>query len=106
MLLGIDPTGGTNAASPSVQWTPRIYSHRHYSNVARTAVAQSTNLTVFISMKGTGVEWHLYAVDDCILSQESIPTRLSQTSLVQNGPLQAVLTSKAYRRNAIVDYTM
>jgi len=101
MRLGIDPTGGTNAAASTVQWTPRMYSHRHYSNLARTAVAQNTNLTVFISMKGTGGEWHLYTVDDCILSQENVPTRLSQTSLTPNGSFQTVVTSKANRTNAI-----
>jgi hypothetical protein len=101
MRLGIDPTGGTNANAPSVQWTPRMYSHRHYSNLAKTVGAQSTNLTVFISMKGQGGEWHLYGVDDCVLSQEAIPTRFSQTSWSANGPLQTVLSSRANRSNAI-----
>jgi hypothetical protein len=70
MRLGIDPTGGTNASAASVRWTPRTYSHRHYSNLARKVVAQGTNLTVFVSMKGDGVQWHLYGIDDCVLSTE------------------------------------
>ena len=99
--LGIDPTGGTNAASPSVQWTPQMYSHLHYSNPAKTAVAQSTNMTVFISMKGTGVEWHLYAVDDCVLSHEDIPTHFSQTGFGAKGLLETTILSRANRTNAI-----
>jgi hypothetical protein len=101
MRLGIDPAGGTNVAASSVQWTPRMYSHRHYSNLAKTVVAQSSNLTVFISMKGTGGEWHLYAVDDCVLSQENIPLRLSQTTLDPNGYLNTIVASRANRTNAI-----
>ena len=101
MRLGIDPTGGTNAAAASVQWTPRMYSHRHYSNLAKTAVAKSTNLTVFISMKGTGVEWHLYGVDDCVLSREEIPTRFRETRVTGDGLLQTTITSKANRTNRI-----
>jgi len=101
MRLGIDPTGGTNVAANSVQWTPRMYSHLHYSNLAKTVLAQSTNLTVFISMKGTGEEWHLYGVDDCVLSQENIPTRLTQVSLGADGSLQAIVSSRANRTNEI-----
>src|SRR2546427_2076815 len=100
MRRGIDPTGGTNPTAVSVQWTPRMYSHRHYSNVAKTAVAQSTNVTVFISMKGVGVEWHLYAVDECVLSHEDIPTRFSHASIGANGVFQSTVASKANRTNA------
>ncbi len=57
LRLGIDPTGGTNINANTVQWTPRMYSHRHYTQLAKTTVAQSSNLTVFVSMKGTGGDW-------------------------------------------------
>jgi hypothetical protein len=69
MRLGIDPTGGLNPGSSTVQWTPRMYSHLHYSNIAKTAVARANQITVFISMKGQGGEWHLYGVDDCIVTE-------------------------------------
>ncbi len=36
MRLGIDPTGSTNPNSPTVQWTPRMYSHKHWTDLART----------------------------------------------------------------------
>jgi hypothetical protein len=100
MRLGIDPTGGTNASASTVQWTPRTYSHRRYNQLARTAVAQSTNLTVFVSMKGEGVEWHLYGIDDCALSHENVPTRFGSAN-VSNGVFEATITSKANRTNTV-----
>lgn len=101
MRLGIDPTGGTNVSAASVQWTPRMYSHRHYTQLARTALAQGTNLTVFISMKGDGVQWHLYGIDDAVLSHESIPTRFDSPSVLSNGVFRATLVSRANRTNII-----
>jgi hypothetical protein len=67
--LGIDPQGGTSPTATRVQWTPRFYSHLRMSNVAKTAAAQSGYLTVFIEMKGSGGEWHLFGVDDCALTE-------------------------------------
>jgi hypothetical protein len=101
MRLGIDPTGGTNATAATVQWTPRMYSHRRYTNLANTSLAQGTNLTVFISMKGDGVTWHLYGVDDAVLSTEEIPTRFESPTLLPNGGFQATLRSRANRTNLI-----
>jgi len=101
MRLGIDPTGGTNAAAATVQWTPRMYSHRHYSNLAKTAFAQGTNVTVFISMKGDGVTWHLYGVDDAVLSHEQIPTRFTSPAIRSDGVFQAILHSRANRTNVV-----
>jgi hypothetical protein len=101
MRLGVDPTGGTNAAAASVQWTPRMYSHRRYSNLAKAAVAQGTNLTVFISMKGDGVQWHLYGVDDAVLTHEDIPTRFESPTVLSNGVFQATLLGRAHRTNVI-----
>ena len=68
MRLGIDPTGGTDANSTNVEWTPRTYSHLRYTNLARSATARSSNITVFVKMQGDGVQWHLYGVDDCVLT--------------------------------------
>jgi hypothetical protein len=101
MRLGIDPTGGTNINSSTVQWTPRMYSHRHYTQLAKSAVAQSSNVTVFVHMKGTGGEWHTYAVDDCALTHEEIPTRFDSTSLSGNRIFQSTLFSRANRTNRV-----
>jgi len=101
MRLGIDPTGGTNPTAPTVRWTPRMYSHLHYCNLAKTAVAQSSNLTVFVSMKGDQVEWHNYAVDNCVLTTENIPTRFASPTLSSNGTFRTTLLSRANRTNII-----
>lgn len=67
--LGIDPQGGTSPTAARVQWTPRFYSHLRMANVAKTAVAQASFVTVFVEMKGSGGEWHLFGVDDCVLTE-------------------------------------
>jgi hypothetical protein len=72
MRLGVDPYGGTNPLASTVQWTPRLYSHRRYSNVAKAAIAKSSNVTLFVSMKGDGGEWHLYGVDDCVFTETAV----------------------------------
>jgi hypothetical protein len=101
MRLGIDPTGGTNASAGNVQWTPRMYSHRHYTQLAKTVKAAGSNITVFLSMKGQGGEWHNYAVDSCALTQEEIPTRLLNPIVSSNGMFQATIFSRANRSNII-----
>jgi hypothetical protein len=100
MRLGIDPTGGTNASASTVQWTPRFYTHRHYTHLAKTAVAQGTNLTVFIHMKGDGGEWHVYGVDDCALTHEQIPIRLDNPKLA-TGKFQTIVYGRANRTNSV-----
>jgi len=74
--LGLDPLGGTNPNASSVRWTPRLYSHLHYSNPALATVASNTTLTVFVHFKGEGVEWHLYGIDDCVLTETDPPPPL------------------------------
>jgi hypothetical protein len=101
MRLGLDPTGGVNPAASSVQWTPRLYSHRRYTHLAKTAAATGTNLTVFVSMKGDGEEWHNYALDDCVLSTEDIPARFNPGVGLSNGMFRAEVTSRANRTNFI-----
>jgi hypothetical protein len=71
--LGIDPTGGTDPNAGTIQWTPRVYSHLHYQNLSQSALAQANALTVFVRLQGTGGEWHLYGVDDCVLTGEETP---------------------------------
>jgi hypothetical protein len=101
MRLGIDPTGGTNVSASTVEWTPRMYSHRHYTQLAKTTVSRSTNMTVFISMQGLGGDWHVYAADDCSLTHENIVPRFTGTSVTSNGLFVASLQSKANRTNLI-----
>jgi hypothetical protein len=102
MRLGIDPTGGVSPTSSSVQWTPRFYSHLRYSNVAKTAKAQSGYLTLFLHMKGDGVEWHLYGVDDCLLTEaERGPVSLSAPQREGDGAFAFTLTSDPGSTNRI-----
>ncbi len=101
LRLGIDPTGGTNPTNATVQWTPRLYSHRRYTQLAKIAVPQSTNLTVFINMKGDGGAWHNYAVDDCALTREGIPLRFDAPAVLPDGAVQLTLLGKANRTNLI-----
>lgn len=84
MRLGIDPTGGIDPNAASVRWTPRMYAHLHWTNLAKSAVAQSAAITVFVSMKGDGVEWHLYGVDDAVLSTET-PDPLPALTITREG---------------------
>lgn len=108
LRLGLDPTGGTNINAGTVQWTPRMYSHRrstvdyskNWTQFAKRVVAQNTNLTVFIHMKGDGEEWHLYGVDDCALTHEDVPLRF-QNAAVSNGVFQASVTGKLGFSNVI-----
>jgi hypothetical protein len=84
MRLGIDPYGGTNPNSGNIIWTPRMYSHLKYTNLAISATAASSYVTVFVSMKGDGGQWHLYGVDDCVLTAEVPCTPPSITSHPQS----------------------
>jgi hypothetical protein len=93
--LGIDPTGGTNPNASTVRWTPRMYSHRRYTQLAITASPLDTALTVFVRMQGTGGQWHLYAIDDCALSHEPIPLRLHSPRVTQDH-FQARLIGKPH----------
>lgn len=69
MKIGIDPYGGNSPSSPNVVWTPRMYSHLHYTTIGFRATAQSSQMTVVISLSGRGGDWHLYGIDDCRLTE-------------------------------------
>jgi hypothetical protein len=109
MRLGLDPTGGTNANAATVQWTPRMYSHRrsttdyskNWTQFAKSVVARSTNLTVFIHMKGDGVEWHLFGVDDCALTHEETPVQFQNSAVLSNGVFRASVTGRIGWTNVI-----
>jgi hypothetical protein len=102
MRLGIDPTGGTNPQGTTVEWTPRFYSHLRFSNVAKTAVAQSSSVTVFIHMKGSGGEWHLYGVDDCVLTETSpVQPYLADPEVRPDGKFAARILGDAGTTNSI-----
>ncbi len=70
MRLGIDPNGGTDPAAAGIQWTPRMFSHLRWTNFAVSAAATGGAMTVFVSMKGDGGQWHLYGLDDAVLTAE------------------------------------
>lgn len=69
--LGIDPAAGVDPNAANVRWTPRFYSHRRFAAAAVSAVAQGSQITVFVQMKGNGGEWHLFGVDECVLTEEA-----------------------------------
>jgi len=64
-------------------------------------VAQSSSLTVFISLKGDGGEWHNYAVDDCALTSEAIPLRFEAPVVQADGTVQLTLLGRANRTNRV-----
>ena len=100
--LGIDPTGATNPTSSTVQWTPRMYSHLRYTQLAKTVFAQSNAITVFARMNGQGGQWHLYGVDDCVLTHEEVPLRFGPSrALPDSNRFEMTLYGKANRTNQI-----
>jgi hypothetical protein len=99
MRLGIDPTGATNPVASTVHWTPRTYSHLRYTQVAKTVFAQSNAITVFVRMTGKGGDWHLYGVDDCVLTHEEVPLRFGPSLALTNNRFQMTLYGKANRTN-------
>jgi hypothetical protein len=101
MRLGIDPTGGTDPAAASVQWTPRMYSHLRYTQLAKSVFAQSNAITVFVRMNGQGGQWHLYGVDDCVLTHEEVPLRFGPSRTTPNNRFETTLHGKANRTNQI-----
>jgi hypothetical protein len=80
--IGIDSYGGTNPDSPNVQWTPNMYSHLRYTTIGTSAVAASSAITVFVQMRGRGGQWHLYGLDDCILTEDAPPDTTPPTTPV------------------------
>lgn len=101
MRLGIDPTGATDPTAPTVQWTPRMYSHLRYTQLAKTAFAQSNAITVFVRMNGAGGQWHLYGIDDCVLTHEEVPLRFGPTRALPNNRFETTLYGKANRTNQL-----
>ena len=99
--LGIDPTGGTNPAAATVQWTPRMYGHLRYTQFAKTVFAQSNAITAFVRMNGQGGQWHLYGVDDCVLTHEEVPLRFGSSRALPNNRFEMTLHGKANRTNQI-----
>ena len=99
--LGIDPTGATNPTASTVQWTPRMYSHLRYTQIAKTAFAQSNAITVFVRMNGQGGQWHLYGVDDCVLTHEEVPLRFGPSRALTNNRFEMTLHGKMNRTNQL-----
>ncbi|MDH7503725.1 MAG: hypothetical protein QHJ82_13565, partial [Verrucomicrobiota bacterium] len=100
--LGIDPTGGTNPTATSVRWTPRNYSHLDYSNLAIVTAALADYITVFIAMQGQGGQWHLYGVDDCVLTETQLPPpRLVNAAFEQDCAFAFTILSAPAKTNNI-----
>jgi hypothetical protein len=99
--LGIDPTGATNPTASTVEWTPRMYSHLRYTQLGKTVFARSNAITVFVRMNGQGGDWHLYGVDDCVLTHEEVPLRFGASRVVPNNRFELTLYGKANRTNEL-----
>jgi SH3-like domain-containing protein len=48
MRLGLDPNGGTNPFSGSVEWSPFIAPHDSWGNIGTSAQVNGTSVTVFL----------------------------------------------------------
>jgi len=102
MRLGIDPAGGVNSNAASVRWTPRSYSHLHYRSLALAATATADYLTVFVAMQGQGGQWHLYGMDDCVLTEAAeFAPRLLSPGFGQNGRFEFTVVSAPGKTNEI-----
>lgn len=100
--LGIDPAGGTNPNAASVRWSPRSYSHLHYSDLAVTATATADFITVFVSMQGQGGQWHLYGIDDCVLTEAATPApRLLNAGFGPDGLFEFTVVSAPGKTNEV-----
>lgn len=85
--IGIDPYGNNNPNNPAVHWTPGMYSHCHYTTIGMREVAQNSSITVCISLKGQGGQWHIYGIDDCRLSVKGVAfTPYDLVSLKSSAP--------------------
>ena len=85
-----------------MQWTPRTYSHLRFTQLAKTVFAQSNAITVFVRMQGKGGDWHLYGIDDCVLTHEDVPLRFGQSAaLTSSNRFQMTLYAKAHSTNQI-----
>lgn len=78
-----------------------MYSHLRYTQLAKTAFAQSNAITVFVRMQGKGGDWHLYGVDDCVLTHEDIPLRFAPSHALSSNRFEMTLLGKANRTNQL-----
>ncbi len=68
--VGIDPTGGTDPASPAIVWGPWTWSQGSWTRMDATAIAQADEITIYIDIRQpSGYEWNINAVDDVDLRE-------------------------------------
>ena len=66
--LGVDPSGGTNRHSASVEWTAQMRSDKQWTKITKTCRATGPYLTIFIEQRQENIDgWHLNAFDDVSL---------------------------------------
>jgi len=82
VMIGIDPTGGTNAFAGTVIWSPARMEYDHWIDLRVEATAQADAVTVFLRgkaefpVKNNNAYW-----DDVVLTAvEPTPTRRPPTS--------------------------
>jgi hypothetical protein len=52
-------------------------------------------------MSGRGGQWHLYGIDDCVLTHEEVPLEFGRVNPAPNNRFQVVLYGKARQTNTI-----
>jgi LysM repeat protein len=70
--IGIDPVGGSDPNSGNIAWGPWVQSFDGYMGITMDAVAQSTNISIFIMAdSGAAMAFNEFYWDDATLTQVS-----------------------------------
>jgi len=79
--LGVDPTGGTDPESGSIQWTPFRESQLAWVQLTLSITATSSNMTLFLHHRHLwALEWCISCFDDAFLAAKGAPPQESSTS--------------------------
>lgn len=65
--IGIDPFGGTNAASPNVVWSSQAAPGTTWTQISKQVAAQSSTITVFIKAQNTVASNRYAYIDDAAI---------------------------------------
>jgi len=80
--IGIDPTGGVNAASGNVVWSEELESEDYWRPLVIEATASAGDITVFLEHAQAASTWNVTCFDDVVvLISEEVPVSLSGLSL-------------------------
>lgn len=84
--IGIDPYGGTDAASANVIWTPYTHAQQKWTCLGVSAIAKASTITVFLhGGNDVNTEWCVFTFDDAVLTGP-IPPAVSMSQVLANRP--------------------